>query len=210
MKRFVLLGSAVVVLNEFEDMTKAGKPYTEDDWNPVTPGYAIENKNIVAGYNAPDIIIGPMLQYVPGPKSINETNMYAIYNFLNDTYQSIDSVQFPFYHFVDVRDVANAHILALTGPSASNRRIILVSGLISPQLVINTIRPHFPELKDRIIEGNSEQLLPSNVDPTGWDTTRSYELFGAKWGYIGLEKSIADTVQNILEHEKAWGGNASD
>ena len=36
MKRFVLLGSAVAVLNEFEEKTKAGKPYTEADWNPVS------------------------------------------------------------------------------------------------------------------------------------------------------------------------------
>lgn len=35
LKRFVLLGSAVSVLNSFEDITKEGKPYTEKDWNPV-------------------------------------------------------------------------------------------------------------------------------------------------------------------------------
>lgn len=35
LQRFVLLGSAVSVLNSFEDMTREGKPYTEKDWNPV-------------------------------------------------------------------------------------------------------------------------------------------------------------------------------
>lgn len=35
LKRFVLLGSAVSVLNSFEDMSREGKPYTEKDWNPV-------------------------------------------------------------------------------------------------------------------------------------------------------------------------------
>ena len=35
-KRFILLGSAVSILNSFDDMSAAGgKPYTEDDWNPV-------------------------------------------------------------------------------------------------------------------------------------------------------------------------------
>lgn len=34
-ERVVILGSAVAVLNSFEDMTKEGKPYTEKDWNPV-------------------------------------------------------------------------------------------------------------------------------------------------------------------------------
>lgn len=35
LKRFVLLGSAVAALNSFEDMSVAGRDYTEDDWNPV-------------------------------------------------------------------------------------------------------------------------------------------------------------------------------
>lgn len=35
LKRFVLLGSAVSVLNSFEDMSREGRPYTEEDWNPV-------------------------------------------------------------------------------------------------------------------------------------------------------------------------------
>jgi hypothetical protein len=48
----------------------------------------------------PDIIIGPMFQNVPGPKNVNETNMFAVYNFLNGTYKSIDGLTFPFYHFV--------------------------------------------------------------------------------------------------------------
>jgi hypothetical protein len=35
LRRFVLLASAVEVLNSFEDITREGKPYTEKDWNPV-------------------------------------------------------------------------------------------------------------------------------------------------------------------------------
>lgn len=35
MKRLVLLGSAVSVLNPFEDTSTEGKVYTEKDWNPV-------------------------------------------------------------------------------------------------------------------------------------------------------------------------------
>ena len=35
LKRFVLLGSAVAILNSFEDLSLAGRDYTEDDWNPV-------------------------------------------------------------------------------------------------------------------------------------------------------------------------------
>ncbi|KAF2635894.1 NAD(P)-binding protein [Massarina eburnea CBS 473.64] len=231
LKRFVQLGSSVAIQDEFEDTSKPGKPYTEADWNPVTAEYAIENKNAVAGYNVskklseravwnfmeenkpafdlvvinPDIIIGPMLQHVPGPRNVNETNTFAVYNFLNGTYTDIDKVKFPFYHFVDVRDVALAHILAMTTPDAGGKRVILVSGSISPQLVVNAIRKNFPELRDRIVEGHPEQEQPPGLNPTGWDTRRSLELFGSQgFGYKALEDSVVDTVRSLLELEKGW------
>lgn len=229
-KRFVLLGSAVAVLNSFEDLTRAGKDYTEEDWNPVTAAYAIENKDVVAAYNVskklaeqatwqfmesakpvfdltvinPDIIIGPMIQPVPKPQSVNETNDFAVYSFFNGKYKQIEGLTFPFYHFVDVRDVALAHILALTSPAASNKRIVLVSGLITPQLVINTIQENFPELTSRVMEGEPSQILPKGVHPTGWNTTRSFEILGPDWSYIGLEKSLLDTIHSILVLEKQW------
>ena len=219
----------------------------------MTAASAIDSKNVVLGYNAsktlseraawqflednkpvfdltvinPDIIIGPMLQPVHGPKNINETNGFAVYNFLNGTYQQIEGLTFPFYHFVslqmtrpasflnmlliannslqvDVRDVSRAHILSLSNPAASNQRIILVSGLITPQLIINHIRKHFPDLKQRVIEGNPSQILPDNADPTGWNTKKSHEIFGKEWTYIDLETSVVDTVKDLLRLEKEW------
>ena len=107
---------------------------------------------------------------------------------------------------VDVRNVALAHILALTTPAASGQRILLISGLISPQLVINTIRKHFPQLHSRVMEGEPAQLLPRGNEPTGWDTSRSTEILGGKgWKYIGLEESVVDTVRSLLALEAGWG-----
>jgi hypothetical protein len=106
---------------------------------------------------------------------------------------------------VDVRDVALAHVLSLETSKAANQRIILVSGLITPQLVINLIRKNFPQLKDRIEEGNPSQILPKGVQPTGWDTSKSFAVFGEGWGYMELEESLVDTVACILELEKKWG-----
>lgn len=42
LERVVLIGSAVAVLNSFEDITTEGKPYTEKDWNPVRLVWSIE------------------------------------------------------------------------------------------------------------------------------------------------------------------------
>ena len=105
---------------------------------------------------------------------------------------------------MDVRDVAKAHVLAMTSPGASNKRILLVSGVITPQLVANTIREYFPELKRRVPEGNRSQVFPKGVHPTGWDVSRSREVFGEEWSYRSLEESVADTVKDILRHEDSW------
>lgn len=48
----------------------------------------------------PDIIIGPMIHPISGPKSINETNHFAIASFVDGTHPKIEGVTFPFYHFV--------------------------------------------------------------------------------------------------------------
>ncbi|KAK2681888.1 hypothetical protein RAB80_003681 [Fusarium oxysporum f. sp. vasinfectum] len=230
LKRIVLLGSAVAVLNTFEDKTKAGKDYTEADWNPVTSTYAIQNNDVVSGYNAskveseraawkimkektpsfdlavinPDIITGPMIHPMSGAKSVNETNRFAIYNFLDGTHQQIEGVEFPFYHFVDVRDVARAHVDSLTNPAASGKRILMVAGLITPQLVANTVRKAFPQLQSKIPEGNPAQILPPNNEPTGWDTSASIKILSegtssGKWEFIGLENSLTDAVQGMLD-----------
>lgn len=170
----------------------------------------------------PDIIIGPMIHYLAGPRSINQTNHFAIASFIDGTHKDVDSVTFPFYHFVcyyahilhwnclrigsqvDVRDVARAHVDSLTNPKAANQRILLIAGLISPQLVVNIIRKHFPALRDRVPEGNPSQILPKGVHPTGWDMRRSLDILAAgtsagNWKYIDLENSVVDAVQSMLK-----------
>ncbi|KAJ5178248.1 NAD dependent epimerase/dehydratase [Penicillium coprophilum] len=230
LKRFVFLSSAVTVMNSFEDMTKEGKPYTEKDWNPVTAKQAIEKHDAVLGYNVskiraeaaaweffeknkpsfdlvvinPDIIVGPMIHPIDGPKSINETNGFAVSSFIDGTHKTIDGVQFPFYHYVDVRDVAQSHVDALTNPAAANQRILLIADLITPQLVVNNIRENFPQLKDRVPEGNPSQILPPGIHPTGWDMRVSLDILAkgsktGKWNYRDLKTSIVDTVQCMLD-----------
>lgn len=221
----------------------------------MTADQAIESGNPVLGYNVskklaekaawqflkeakptfditvinPDIIIGPMIQPVPGPQYVNETNKFAVYNFLNGTYTQIQCLGFPFYHFVsllvqpcaiyssynvsfnvtncsqvDVRDVARAHILALTNPAVSDQRILLIAGLITPQLVANIIRKNFPDLRGRVLEGNPETIYPENVRPTGWNVSKSHEVFGKDWAYTDLETSVVETVKCLLKLEEGW------
>ncbi|PWY81748.1 NAD dependent epimerase/dehydratase [Aspergillus sclerotioniger CBS 115572] len=229
-KRFIILSSAVAVMNSFEDLTKEGKPYTEKDWNPVTAEQAIERHDPVLGYNVskiraeslaweymkqnkpsfdltvinPDIITGPMIHPINGPGSINSTNQFAVSSFIDGTHKQIEGVKFPYYHSVDIRDVARSHVDALSNPAASNQRILLIAGLITPQMVANTIRENFPQLRDRVPKGNPDQTLPTGVRPTGWDMRVSLDILAkgtkeGRWDYINVKTSIVDAVKSMFE-----------
>ncbi len=104
---------------------------------------------------------------------------------------------------VDVRDIARAHVDALTNSAAGSKRIVMVAGLITPQLIANILHKTFPQLQDRVPVGIESQILPPDTKPTGWDAHASVDVLSkgtssGKWEYIGLEKSVVDTVQGML------------
>ncbi|GLA40195.1 hypothetical protein AnigIFM63309_007806 [Aspergillus niger] len=230
LKRFVLLGSGVSVLDSFQDIGREGNPYTEKSWNPVTVQQAIDRNDTVLGYSVsktqaerkareflqakcpkfdltvinPVIITGPMIHPISGKVSINESNHFAISSFIDGTHPKVEDVRLPFYHFVDVRDVARSHVDALTNPATRGQRILLVSGLITPQLVVNIVRRQFPKLRDNVPAGKPDKVLPEGVRPTGWDTRVSLDVLskgkGSQWQYIGLEESVKDAVQSMIQH----------
>ena len=100
--------------------------------------------------------------------------------------------------------MARSHVDSLTNPAAANQRILLISGLISPQLVVNTIRENFPSLRERVPEGHPTQILPQGVHPTGWDMRISLDILAkgsndGKWDYFDLKSSVVDAVDSMLE-----------
>ncbi|OGM48275.1 NAD dependent epimerase/dehydratase [Aspergillus bombycis] len=231
LRRFVLLSSAVTVLNSYEDIARPGRPYTEDNWNHVTAQQAVERRDAALGYTVskiqseraawefmktnspafdltvmnPHFTTGPMIHPISGISSINITNYLVIANLIDGVHRDgFSDVHFPHYHFVDVRDVARSHVDALTNPAAAGRRVLLVAELLTPQLVVNIIRKHFPSLRERVLEGNPAQTLPYGVRPTGWDTRISQDILAkgavdGQWSYIGREKSVIDTVQCMID-----------
>lgn len=105
---------------------------------------------------------------------------------------------------MDVRDVAQSHVDSLENPTAANQRILLISGLITPQLVVNIIRKNFPALRNRVPEGDPSQILPTGVHPTGWDTRQSLTILAngtknGRWEYISLEASVTDAVESMIK-----------
>ncbi|KAJ3069984.1 methylglyoxal reductase (NADPH-dependent) gre2 [Podochytrium sp. JEL0797] len=90
---------------------------------------------------------------------------------------------------VDVRDVAKAHVLALTTPSASNQRFIISSGPFTQQFLVETLDKNFPE-------GKPYASGTTTVVPVRELNEKSKTVLGMG-EYISPEKMIVDTVECV-------------
>lgn len=108
----------------------------------------------------------------------------------------------PVFTFVDVRDVALAHVRALTVPEAGGKRFYVVGGFFSNARLAGIMRAAYPGLADRLPPAAGvRDDFPD--DHWAFDNSRSREVLGLE--YTGLEKSVVDTVESILRFEGADG-----
>src|SRR5262245_142307 len=102
------------------------------------------------------------------------------------------------YLWVDVRDVAEAHVAAFEKPDAANKRFFTVAGHFTNREIAEVIKKHFPQY----------QNLPSSSTPGGdypeegkekglysYTNKRSIDVLGLK--YKSFEESIVDTVKSF-------------
>lgn len=101
--------------------------------------------------------------------------------------------------FIDVRDVAKAHIVAFESEDAANQRLLLSESRFSSQLVLDLIHKNFPQLKLRIPLG-VPGIYPDTSKLSKTDNSKTKAIVG--FPFIALEKSVVDTVQQIVTAEK--------
>lgn len=100
---------------------------------------------------------------------------------------------------VDVRDLAEAHIKALTSSTAANQRLLLSPGVFTNEKLVQVIYDRFPSLRDRLSKNENQE----NVVPAKFDLSKT-EALGIK--YTSFEDTIVDTVKRLLELEKKLNG----
>ena len=98
--------------------------------------------------------------------------------------------------FVDVRDVALAHVLAAEKDEAGGKRFFIVSGRFCNKEIAKIIADAFPQLKANLPQGGA---LKSGDYPEkgtyGFDDGRSRSVLGLT--YRPLRESIVDTVKSL-------------
>lgn len=146
--RRVVLTSSIAATNY-----GSGKPpYTEADWTDVesplaTPYYKSKTLAERAAWEFarksglelavinPGLILGPILRAEAG------TSVGIVQNLLKGRYPAMPDLSLP---VIDVRDVAEAHVLALSVPQAAGERFIAGGAALSVKDIVTVLRREFP------------------------------------------------------------------
>ncbi|KAI3464157.1 hypothetical protein Pfo_020820 [Paulownia fortunei] len=124
----------------------------------------------------PGFVLGPLLQ--------------PTLNFSSEVFLDIIKGKdvFPSYEFVDIRDVAYAHIMSFENPSASGR-YCLVGTTISHSETQQILHKLYPSISFPIIatENTTYQISKKKAESLGIN-------------FMPLEVSLKDTVENLKEN----------
>ncbi|KAF5131610.1 hypothetical protein DV495_002116 [Geotrichum candidum] len=163
-----------------------------------------EKPNFTGTTVNPTLIYGPVLQKVDSIDKIN-TSSKVVYDLLHSKEAPNPLVYSDtLILWVDVRDVALAHVVPLEKPAeAAGRRLFVTPGYSSAQDILDVANENFPELKGKIPVGNPG-TGQRNVDKyTKLENSKTNAFLGIK--YITLEKSIVNTIKTLLEIDREHG-----
>lgn len=154
-----------------------------------------ENPNFDLATICNTYTFGPVQRQLPTLDAMNTSNL-RIRDLVQGKMREGLEPTAPVFTFVDVRDVALAHVRAVTRPEAGGKRFYVVGGYFSNKRLSDIIREGFPELQGRLPPVRvAVDDFPDDV--YGFDNRRSREVLGIE--YRGLEGSVVDTVKSILE-----------
>jgi NADPH-dependent methylglyoxal reductase len=210
----------VVVTSSYASIATASREadrnetITEQSWNEITWQGAL--KDPVQGYRGsktfaekaawdfvkenpvkfkiafvnPTFVFGPQAHAIVGKKNLNTSS-----EIINKLLKLTPGSEIPPTKggWIDVRDVAKAHVAAFENEAAENKRLLLNSGRFSSVSLIRLIKKDFPELQLPEIPSDASDGTETLAKI---DDSKTREILGFK--YYTLEESIKDTVSQIL------------
>lgn len=194
------------------------KTYDESSWNDVTWDEALhtdahtawrssktfaekaawefvakEKPNFQISTINPPLVFGPMVHYFKSLDSINTSNERVRDMIQGNMKDKLSPTGI--FIWVDVRDVALAHVRAIEVPEAAGKRFFCTAGFYSNAEIADVIKKNFPDLRDRL-PASYESDLDMDKKPFEIDNSRSKQVLGLK--YRSIEESITDAVKSLL------------
>lgn len=99
--------------------------------------------------------------------------------------------------FVDVRDVAKAHLYAFQKENTVGKRLFMINGDFNAQDIFNCLNTDFPSLKGEIPIGVPSNGVLGTQMGAFIDNTKTREILGFE--FTSFEKSVHDTAEQILK-----------
>jgi nucleoside-diphosphate-sugar epimerase len=180
-------------LNAYRGSKYFSEKYAWDFVEKEKPSYALTSMN-------PTMVYGPIIHHLKDLDALNASN------------ERIRDIAFgkakdacPYtgvFLWVDVRDLALAHVLAIEKPKeAGGQRFLCSPGHYSNKQIAEVIGEEFPELKAGLPTGDA--LKPGDIPPTGWygyDNSKSKDILGLT--YRTFKECIVDTVNSLKPYVK--------
>ncbi|KAF7557537.1 hypothetical protein G7Z17_g537 [Cylindrodendrum hubeiense] len=198
--------------------TGARKTYTEADWSPITLKDAYANglnayiaSKVLAEQSAwgfvgkkkpsftlstinPPMIYGPVRLPVKSLNSVNTSNQLLAEVLTGKHKAGLPPTALPLW--VDVRDVALAHVKAMEREEAAGKRFFIAAGFYSNAEMGRAIWDNFPDLRDRLPDRNEMGGVPNqNLQSFGYDTSEAEKILDIEW--TPYEKTVVDSVKSL-------------
>ncbi|CAK7241634.1 MAG: methylglyoxal reductase (NADPH-dependent) gre2 [Sporothrix thermara] len=217
-RRVVVTSSFAAILDD-TTISNPNTTYTEKSWCPITledvagipqKGYRASKKlaekaawdyvrdnkpNFDLVTVNPPMVFGPVVHHLDDLSKINTSNERFVDAITGGWKKNGGRVpsQGPVLIWVDVRDVAKAHIMAgLEKPEAGGHRLFTTPGFYSNNKIYQILLKNFPEYAEQL-----EGLQPSDElkEHFGIDNSETQKLLGIDW--IPLEKSVVDMINSV-------------
>ncbi|KAB8300161.1 hypothetical protein EYC80_000388 [Monilinia laxa] len=203
-KRVVITSSCAAIVNfAGEYVSNPQRVYTEKDWNPTTWESALhgtQNNAYQASKKFAELAAWEFVEKEkPNFDLVTLTPPMVIYNGFINSSKDAELPPNGLHTFTDVRDLAEAHLLAATLPEASGQRFIVCEGQVSSQNISDILRKDILELEERTPRG-----VPGEKGLEDGSFTCSSEkvqnVLGLK--FRSKENTFVDLARQLLDIEK--------
>ncbi|KAF7521459.1 hypothetical protein G7054_g12432 [Neopestalotiopsis clavispora] len=213
----------VVITSSFAsiaDLSKGKWPehtYTEADWNPETYGGAAQ-ADVATAYCAskalaeraawdfmeqerpnfsltticPPMVWGPIAHRVTSMDAL-PTSPKEFYQVMNGSLS--EPPQTNIFPFVDVRDVALAHLRGYEVAGAAGQRFFTTGGRYSWQLICDILREKIPALRDLVPIGNPNTGLGAEVYKV--NASKAERVLNMQ--FRDLEQVVVDAANSLIQ-----------
>ncbi|EIN05349.1 NAD(P)-binding protein [Punctularia strigosozonata HHB-11173 SS5] len=148
----------------------------------------------------PPYVLGPVIHEVSSPSALN-TSMLEWYNAVVKGTKDADALLQGHWSWIDVRDLADAHRLAIEKDASGGERFLVTASPFKWQDFVDAANAITPSIYDNLPKGRPGAGKGLEVEHLiRYDTSKAGRILGIK--YTGMEDCTRDTLENLKA--KGW------